>query len=106
MRQLGIPELIVNWLRNKLRGRRTRLKFDDFTSQLFEIISGIDQGCPLSVILYKIYNSLLIRCADDLASTFPVAYIDDVAAVAVGRTLLDTTADLRTYMTRPRGALH
>ena len=105
MRQIGIPEAIVDWLRSKLRGRRTSLKFDDFTSQLFEIISGIDQGCPLSVILYKIYNALLLRCADNLPSTFPVAYIDDVATVAVGKTLTDTQDALRKYMCQTGGAL-
>ncbi|EPS96570.1 hypothetical protein FOMPIDRAFT_10943, partial [Fomitopsis schrenkii] len=67
-----------------LWGRRTRLCFDDFISQLFEIFSGIDQGCPLSVILYKIYNLLLLDCAKLLPHMKPVAYIDDIAAVAVG----------------------
>ncbi|KAI0362917.1 hypothetical protein BV20DRAFT_959335 [Pilatotrama ljubarskyi] len=35
-----------------MSGRRTRLKFNDFTSNLFSIHSRIDQGCPLSVIPY------------------------------------------------------
>ena len=105
MRKLGIPAAIVNWLRRKLRGRHTRLRFDDFVSQLFEIISGIDQGCPLSVILYKIYNLLLVESANSLANTKAVAYIDDVAAVTIGKTLQDTTTELSSYMTQPGGAL-
>ena len=56
----GVPEEYVSWLRTKLSGRKTRLKFDDYTTALFDIISGIDQGCPLSVILYAFYNSDLI----------------------------------------------
>ncbi|OBZ78308.1 putative RNA-directed DNA polymerase from transposon X-element [Grifola frondosa] len=46
MRMRGIPEQLTDWLREKLRGRRTKLMFDDYASEAFEIHSGIDQGCP------------------------------------------------------------
>ncbi|EPS99847.1 hypothetical protein FOMPIDRAFT_46194 [Fomitopsis schrenkii] len=105
MHKLGIPAVIVDWLQRKLQGRRTQLCFDDFVSQLFKIVSRINQGCPLLVILYKIYNLLLLDCANLLKHTKPVVYIDDVAAVAVGKTLHDTTAELSNYMTHPGSAL-
>ena len=60
MRTMGIPEQVVTWIQRKMEGRKTRLTFDDFTSSLFEIVSGLDQGCTLSVRLYKIYNRLLM----------------------------------------------
>ena len=63
LRMRGVPEEYVNWLRIKLAGRKTRLKFDDYTTELFDILSGIDQGCPLSVFLYAFYNSDLIDSA-------------------------------------------
>ncbi|EPS92587.1 hypothetical protein FOMPIDRAFT_7162, partial [Fomitopsis schrenkii] len=67
------------------------LSFDDFISHVFEILSGIDQGCPLSVVLYKIYNLVLLECTHTMPNTDAVAFIDDVAAIAIGRTLTDTT---------------
>ncbi|EPS93230.1 hypothetical protein FOMPIDRAFT_1136589 [Fomitopsis schrenkii] len=64
MRSMGIPEKVVTWIQRKMEGHKTRLTFDDFTSALFEIISGLDQGCTLSVLLYKIYNQLLLVHAE------------------------------------------
>lgn len=104
MRKLGIPEVIVDWLRRKLQGRKTRLSFDDFVSNLFEIFSGIDQGCPLSVLLYKIYNLLLLECADTTQNVSALGFIDDVSVLAVGKDLDDTSAKLRNYMERRGGA--
>lgn len=106
MRRLGIPEIIVNWLRRKLQGRHTQLSFDDYVSDLFEIVSGIDQGCPLLVILYKIYNSMLLECIRILGLTGAdaFAYIDDVAVIAFGRNLQETCNILLTFMQSPGGA--
>lgn len=105
MCKLGIPTAIVNWLHCKLKGRCMYLKFDDFISDLFEILNGINQGCPLSVILYKIYNTLLLNPSKALKNLDAVAYIDDVVAAAVGKTLTDTSVAFIDYMTRPLGAL-
>ena len=106
MRRLGIPEVIVNWLRRKLRGRKTKLSFDDYVSDLFEIISGIDQGCPLSVILYKIYNCMLLECITLLGLTHAdaVAFIDNVAVIAFGKNLQETCETLLAFMQSPGGA--
>ena len=60
----GVPKEYVNWLHIKLEGRHTCLVFDNFILDLFEILSGINQGCPLSVILYAFFNSDLIDSAD------------------------------------------
>ena len=73
MRMLGVPKCIVDWLREKLRERRTRLKFDDFESILFDIESGIDQGCPLSVILYGFFNTLQITSVQQKNGEIAVA---------------------------------
>ncbi|EJF55275.1 hypothetical protein DICSQDRAFT_20836, partial [Dichomitus squalens LYAD-421 SS1] len=86
MRQRGVPNVLIEWLREKLRGRQTRLKFDDYASDFIEIISGIDQGCPLSVILYSFYNSELIDSADRRKGELAVGSMDDVALMAIGRT--------------------
>ena len=106
MRRLGIPEVIVDWLRRKLQGRRTKLSFNDFMSDLFEIVSGIDQGCPLSVILYKIYNCMLLECIELLGLTGAdmFAFIDDVAVIALRSNLQQTCEILIAFMQSPGGA--
>ena len=75
-------------------------------SDLFEIISGIDQVCPLSVILYKIYNCMLLKCIELLgltgADTF--AFIDDVAIITLGSNLQETCRVLTAFMQAPGGA--
>jgi len=46
-----------------LRGRKTKLHFDDYVSEWFDITNGIGQGDPLSMILYIIYDSDLVEIA-------------------------------------------
>ena len=52
--QLVIPPKHKQVLRTLVESHNagSAKKFDDFVSALFEIETGIDQGCPLSVILY------------------------------------------------------
>ncbi|KAI0363580.1 hypothetical protein BV20DRAFT_904080, partial [Pilatotrama ljubarskyi] len=100
----GVPKEYTNWLHVKLSGRQTRLKFDDFTSDLFGIESGIDQGCPLSVILYAFYNSDLIDSADTTHGERAVRSMDDVALVVTGKTFGECHTRIRQFMDRSGGA--
>ncbi|TFK58708.1 hypothetical protein BDN72DRAFT_741244, partial [Pluteus cervinus] len=58
-------------------GRSTRLKFDDFLSDLIPINNGIGQGAPESMILYVIYNADFLELSKD---KFNLAggFVDDV----------------------------
>lgn len=101
---MGIPAQIIQWMDWKMMGRRTQISFDDFTSELFEITSGIDQGFPLSIFLYKIYNSLLLEMADEEDGETSLGFIDDVAVIAVGKNLEQTSAMLQSHIKRQGGA--
>ncbi|OBZ69759.1 hypothetical protein A0H81_10502 [Grifola frondosa] len=101
----GVPAQITEWLRAKLRGRKTKLMFDDHASDAFEIHSGIDQGCPLSVILYQFYNSDLISGARLKEGELAVGTMDDVAVIATAKTFGEAHDKLRSFMTRRKGAL-
>lgn len=105
MRQLGVPRLYIKWMLAKLEGRTTCLSFDDFSSDALPILNGIDQGCPLSVIFYLIYNSPLVRVPDPALPELCIAYIDDITLVTWGKTFEDTHASLVDMMTRKGGAL-
>ncbi len=100
----GVPREYVDWLRIKLDGRRTQLKFDDHTSAMFEVLSGIDQGCPLSVILYAFYNSDLIDSACAANGETAVGSMDDVAMIVIGKTFPDCHSKIRQFMERSGGA--
>lgn len=68
---------------------------------LFDIISRIDQGCPLSVILYSFYNSLLLDSAWSLLGELPVGSMDDVALIAIGYTFVEMHAKLTDFFLHP-----
>src|SRR6266481_9435047 len=75
MRMRQIPEQYVHFIGQMLMGRRTRLKFDDFTSDWVNINNGIMQGDPLSMILYLFYNADLLT--DINKAEAKIAYVDD-----------------------------
>ncbi|PSR73744.1 hypothetical protein PHLCEN_2v10434 [Hermanssonia centrifuga] len=104
LRLKGIPKEIVDWLRLKMTSRRTVLCFDDFKSSQFEIKGGLEQGCPLSVILYQFYNSELLEGANRKNGEIATGNIDDVAVVAIANNFDDTHEILRSFMTRRGGA--
>lgn len=103
LRTRGVPAEYVRWLRAKLTGRRTTLKFDDFASDPFLIERGIDQGCPLSVILYAFYNAALIEAADPKKGETAEGSMDDVAVLVTGSTFRAVHAQLGDFMTRAGG---
>ena len=75
---------ITSYTEQLLTGRKTRLRFDNYTSDCVSITNSIGQGDPLSMILYIIYNSDLVDIArekDELA----LAFVDDTAFLAIGK---------------------
>jgi hypothetical protein len=55
----------IQFIKQLLTGRCTKLKFDDFVSESIAILNGIGQGDPLSMILYILYNSDLLEIIGD-----------------------------------------
>jgi hypothetical protein len=87
LKKRRIPTAYANFVNNLLRGRRTRLKFDDFTSDMFEILNGIGQGDSLSMLLYIIYNADLLEVIGNEAKECALRYVDNMALVAIGEDL-------------------
>ncbi|KAH7917088.1 hypothetical protein BV22DRAFT_988306, partial [Leucogyrophana mollusca] len=84
MRKRGVPIEYVEWYRRRLKDRTTTLSFDNFTSAIFGVENGIDQGCPLSVIAFLFYNSDLLDLANRKRGELILGFIDDVALAARG----------------------
>ncbi|QRW06349.1 Reverse transcriptase from transposon X-element protein [Ceratobasidium sp. AG-Ba] len=105
MRKLGVPTVYIRWMLTKLEGRTTCLSFDDYTSAPKPIRNGIDQGCPLSVIFYLLYNSPLVRVARKDKDELCVAYIDDITFVVFGDSAEENNKHLASMMKRRGGAM-
>jgi ribonuclease HI len=107
LRKKGIPKQYTDWLKEKFTGRATNICFDDFRSCLHSIEAGLDQGCPLSPLLYIVYNSPLLEVPkrDPKNGEMASGFIDDVALLAKGNNLEEANQKLEDMMHRPEGAL-
>lgn len=105
LRKRRIPNAYITFIEKLLTGRRTKLKFNDFVSESIEILNGIGQGNPLSMILYIMYNADLLDIPENEEKEDALGYVDDVALIAVGKDFEETTARLEQMMTRGEGGL-
>lgn len=101
LRKRRIPQVYVRFVEQLLKGRRTRMKFDDFISELIHIFNGIGQGDPLSMILYILYNADLLEIA--ILPEDTLGFVDDALAMAEGDTFEDNVSTLTDFMNREGG---
>jgi hypothetical protein len=64
MRRQGIPKEYMEWMKRQLESRRTTLSFDDYQTELFIVLNGLDQGDPFSGICYLLYNADILKVPD------------------------------------------
>jgi hypothetical protein len=57
LKRRRIPAMLIRFVTNLLTNRKTRIKFDDYISEYYDIINGKGQGDPLSMLLYILYNT-------------------------------------------------
>src|SRR6202522_1076796 len=105
LKRRRVPVAIVKYVRQLLSGRKTRLKFDDYVSEVTNITNGIGQGDPISMLLYIIYNADLLELPDNPNAEDAIGYADDVALVATGSDFRETTKRLKGLMTKDDGGL-
>src|SRR5258706_9376951 len=87
-----------------LMQRQIQLKFDDHTSTPFSPMNGCCQGCPLSMLLYAIYNAPLIRVAtNDNPKERIVGFVDDTTLLASGKNFEEAHSTLKDMMERKNG---
>jgi ribonuclease HI len=105
LKKRRIPAVLVGFVGRLLANRRTRLRFDDYTSEYRDITNGIGQGDPLSMLLYIIYNADLLEISDDESYEDALGYVDDIALIATGNNFEDSTQRLKAMMTKEDGGL-
>lgn len=92
---MGFCPSLIRLTKDFLQARSTTFQLGDFQSEPKSLTIGLPQGSPLSVILYILYNTPLLRQADDEPNTISLGFIDDVAFVTAQSTTQEVTTQLQ-----------
>jgi hypothetical protein len=93
-----IPAAIINITRSFLTGRTTQLRFNSMTTATISTLTGIQQGSPLSPILYMIYNADLLETTTTTTTATPelaLGFIDNIAYGVAGTTTEENVKTLK-----------
>jgi len=105
LRRKNFPEKLVQWLEARLARRTTQICFDDHISEIYATYAGLDQGDPLSAVLYILYNSSLLEVACTDNGETSLGYVDDVTFLVEGTDFKDTHSKMQHMITREDGIL-
>ena len=105
MKKRGIPVQYMDWLQRQLGDRLTMLIFDDFQSDLFIVLNGLDQGDPFSGILYLLYNSDLLKIPKTQQRETMLLFVDNAAIIIRGNNFAETHTKLQDIMQRHDGSI-
>ena len=105
LKRRKILTTIITFVELLLINRRTKLQFDDFTSDTIMVTNGIGQDNPLSMLLYILYNSDLLDISNNPLTDFIIGYVDDIAIIAIGANFEETTQWIKDMMTKDGGGL-
>lgn len=96
LRELDIPEKLINLIKMTLTDTVNRVKIKEATSETFEVKQGLRQGDPLSTTLFNLVLEHIIRKSgiNRKGTLFNkshqcLAYADDIAILARSRTVLE-----------------
>ncbi|KAJ3911594.1 hypothetical protein F5877DRAFT_21645, partial [Lentinula edodes] len=101
----GVPAEITQWMQRRYKDRTTRLVFDDYISQPFNVLAGEDQGDPFSAIGYILYAAGLLQLFKKEEQEEGFGFMDDVAAMKWGHDIEELHKEIGGMMTREDGIL-
>ena len=88
LRDMGISEILTNWISGYLSNRRMCTKYNDYTSDTKSLICGVPQGSVVGPILFLCYvNDITNVCFD--ASVKITLYADDTVIYSHSNDMLD-----------------
>jgi ribonuclease HI len=105
LKKRRIPSKCIEFIKQILTNRRTRVHFDDYISEIIWITNGIGQGDPLSMLLYILYNADLLEITGDDEGEDAIGYVDDIAIIATGRDFVETTKKINDMMIKAEGGI-
>jgi hypothetical protein len=103
MRKRGIPKEYTEWMKRRLENRQTTISFDDYQTEPFEVLNGLDQGDPYSGVSYLIYNADVLKIPMLRAGEWILLFVDDTVIIVRGKNFNETHEKLRNIMNRPGG---
>jgi hypothetical protein len=92
---LGFPREVVLWLSSFLTDRHVSLRFNDFTSEPYDLSISTPQGSPISPVLSIIFASPLLHLAQRWNNTSLTMYVDDGNLFACGTDFAQVSNRLR-----------
>ncbi|KAF5392001.1 hypothetical protein D9757_003364 [Collybiopsis confluens] len=105
LRMVGVPIEIVDWMKRRYKKRTTRISFDDFMSEPFEVAGGEDQGDPAAALGYILYAAGLLQRFRKEEQEEGYGFMDDVAAIKWGKEVEKIHEGLGDMMRRDGGIL-
>lgn len=96
------PTYLQHLIHGFLSERSTNLRLQDYLSITFDCEDGLPQGSPLSVILYIIYNSPLLRMSSPSpeAKELSLGFIDNVIHLVASRSFEANIQNLHAHTNR------
>lgn len=90
-----------------LTHRQIQLVFSDVTSQPRNPAGGCNQGCPLSMLLYVIYNAPLINIANpENGNERIIGFVNDTTLLAQGKMFREAHLTISDMMERDNGVFN
>ena len=105
MRECRVLEGHIEWLERQLDGRKTRLVFDNYKSDILDIKEGINQGDAQSLIAWIIYNHKILNIFKKENKESRFLFVNDTAILVTGQNFKVTHAKLKDMMLRKGGIL-
>jgi hypothetical protein len=100
----GVPQEYTDFYL-RLGDRKTILLFDDFTSLPREVLVGLIQGCPSSVIAYPLYSRGLANVPKSSKKESGAGFVDDNMIMVEARDPKEANKKLKKMMTRANGMM-
>ena len=88
----------IEWIERQLGNRHTTLSFDNYQTEIFTVLNGLDQGDPFSAICYLIYNADLLEIPDVKNREWILLFMDDAAVIVIGKNFMETREKLWNIM--------
>jgi len=104
MRKQGIPKEYTEWMKRRLENRQTTISFDDYQTEAFEVLNGLDQGDPYSGVSYLIYNADVLKIPIYRAGEWILLFVDDAVIIVSGKKLQRNTRKATQHHELHRGS--
>ena len=102
---MRVLEQYTSWIKMKVEDRRTTMRFNGYTSKARRLRRGIDQGCPLSGIIFQFYNTDLLEIGDSKRGEDTVGFIDNTLLLARAGTLGESNGKVKAMMEKEGGGI-